>query len=67
MGVRQGLFNSVCGGCHGSVSGAEIDVSITPDALTSASSSASQDDLDAVSGTRNAGPVPRAAPTTISR
>jgi hypothetical protein len=36
------LFDAVCGGCHGSVSGHELDISVTPDALTGASSSASQ-------------------------
>lgn len=35
------LFDAVCGGCHGSVSGSELDVTITPDALTGASASAS--------------------------
>ncbi|HWO24842.1 MAG TPA: hypothetical protein VNO30_39140 [Kofleriaceae bacterium] len=46
MGVRQELFNAVCGGCHGSVSGSELDVAPTPDALTGASSSKSADDTD---------------------
>jgi hypothetical protein len=41
MGVRQELFDPVCGGCHGSVSGSELDVHVTPDALTGASQSAS--------------------------
>jgi hypothetical protein len=41
MGVSEKLFNAVCGGCHGSVSGNELDVSVTPDALTGASASAS--------------------------
>jgi hypothetical protein len=36
------LFDAVCGGCHGSVSGQELDVLVTPDALTGASASASQ-------------------------
>ena len=35
------LFDAVCGGCHGSVSGAELDVAVTPDALTAASASSS--------------------------
>jgi hypothetical protein len=52
MGVREtitnaagqtvNLFDAVCGGCHGSVSGREIDVLVSPDALTGASASASQ-------------------------
>jgi len=35
------LFDAVCGGCHGSVSGSELDIAVTPDALTGASASAS--------------------------
>jgi hypothetical protein len=50
MGVRQELFDAVCGGCHGSVSGRELDIAVTPDALTGASSSA------AASKTTNIGP-----------
>jgi hypothetical protein len=42
-GVPQKFFNSVCGGCHGSVSGIELDIAITPDALTGASVSLSRD------------------------
>jgi hypothetical protein len=42
MGVSEKLFDAVCGGCHGSVSGKELDVAVTPDALTGASASASQ-------------------------
>lgn len=39
--LRQGfprrLFNGLCGGCHGSVSGVELDVAAQPDVLTAAS------------------------------
>ncbi|MGE5184299.1 MAG: hypothetical protein ACM31C_19655 [Acidobacteriota bacterium] len=42
MGISQKLFDAVCGGCHGSVSGHELDVVVTPDALTGASASSSQ-------------------------
>lgn len=42
MGVKADLFNAVCGGCHGSISGIELDVAPTPDALTGASQSLSQ-------------------------
>jgi hypothetical protein len=42
MGISEKLFDAVCGGCHGSVSGKELDISVTPDALTGASASASQ-------------------------
>jgi hypothetical protein len=41
MGVSEKLFDAVCGGCHGSVSGKELDVNVTPDALTGASMSKS--------------------------
>src|SRR3569623_106684 len=41
MGISEKLFDSVCGGCHGSVSGKELDIAVTPDALTGASQSAS--------------------------
>jgi hypothetical protein len=41
MGITAPLFNAVCGGCHGSISGHEIDVGVTPDALTGASASKS--------------------------
>lgn len=42
LGIREGLFDAVCGGCHGSVSGSELDIAVTPDALTGASESLSQ-------------------------
>ena len=42
-GVPRKLFNGVCGGCHGSVSGSELDVAVTPDALTGASVSMSRE------------------------
>ncbi len=41
MGVSENLFDAVCGGCHGSVSGSELDVRVTPDVLTGASRSLS--------------------------
>jgi len=41
MGVRAELFDAVCGGCHGSISGRELDVAVTPDVLTGASASMS--------------------------
>jgi hypothetical protein len=43
IGIAEPLFNAVCGGCHGTVSGREIEVFVTPDALTSASRSLSRD------------------------
>jgi hypothetical protein len=48
LGVREAVFDQVCGGCHGSVSGREIDIGVSPDALTGASESLS----------RTASPVP---------
>lgn len=39
MGVQEKLFDVVCGGCHGSVSGDELDVGVSADALTGASAS----------------------------
>ena len=41
MGVSEKLFDAICGGCHGSVSGSELDVSVSADALTGASKSKS--------------------------
>jgi hypothetical protein len=41
MGISASLFNAVCAGCHGSISGHETDVDVTPDALTGASRSQS--------------------------
>jgi hypothetical protein len=43
MGVKEELFDAVCGGCHGSISGSELDVNVTPDALTGASRSTAAD------------------------
>jgi len=45
LGISRTLFNSVCGGCHGSISGQELDVFVTPDALTGASASAVQNGI----------------------
>jgi hypothetical protein len=42
-GAPRGLFNNICGGCHGSISGAELDVAVTADTLTGASVSLSRD------------------------
>jgi hypothetical protein len=46
-GAPRPLFNAICGGCHGSISGQELDVAVTPDALTGASLSHSRE-LDPV-------------------
>jgi hypothetical protein len=37
QGFRRSLFDGLCAGCHGSVSGAEMDGAVTPDVLTRAS------------------------------
>jgi len=34
---RRDLFNGMCGGCHGSVSGYESEIAVNPDILTQAS------------------------------
>ena len=41
MGIVESLFDAVCGGCHGSITGSELDVRIEADALTGASQSLS--------------------------
>jgi hypothetical protein len=42
-GPPRQLFNGICGGCHGSLSGIELDVAVTADSLTGASVSLSRD------------------------
>jgi hypothetical protein len=39
------LFNGVCAGCHGSVSGRELDIAVDVDVLTSASQTMADDEL----------------------
>ena len=41
LGIAEHLFDAACGGCHGSVSGSELDNAVTPDVLTGASASMS--------------------------
>jgi hypothetical protein len=41
-GPPRAVFNNICGGCHGSLSGSELDVAVSADALTSASVSMSR-------------------------
>ena len=41
-GPPRALFNNICGGCHGSLSGSELDVAVSADALTGASVSLSR-------------------------
>jgi hypothetical protein len=42
-GPPRAVFNAICGGCHGSLSGAELDASVSADALTGATVSMSRD------------------------
>jgi hypothetical protein len=44
IGVVEELFDQICGGCHGAISGLETDVFVTPDVLTGASQSLSQNE-----------------------
>jgi mono/diheme cytochrome c family protein len=39
------LFNGVCAGCHGSISGRELDSAVDVDVLTSASQTMADDEL----------------------
>ena len=39
----RAIFNGICGGCHGSLTGEELDVAVTPDSLTGASVSISRE------------------------
>jgi hypothetical protein len=41
-GPPRAVFNNICGGCHGSISGSELDIAVNADALTGASVSLSR-------------------------
>jgi hypothetical protein len=41
-GPPRAVFNNICGGCHGSLSGSELEVAVSADALTGASLSLSR-------------------------
>jgi hypothetical protein len=41
---RRPLFNGLCAGCHGSITGAELDIAVKIDVLTSASLTDSRDE-----------------------
>ena len=45
QGFRREHFNGMCGGCHGSISGKELDVAVDIDALTRASQTVAADKL----------------------
>ena len=46
-GAPRALFNNICAGCHGSISGAELDIAVSADTLTGASVSMSRDAVPA--------------------
>ncbi len=50
LGVSRIFFDGVCGGCHGSISGRELDVVVNQDALTGASISLSRPQPSAIPG-----------------
>jgi hypothetical protein len=41
-GPPRAVFNAICGGCHGSLGGSDLDVAVSADALTGASISLSR-------------------------
>jgi hypothetical protein len=41
-GPPRAVFNNICGGCHGSIDGSELNVAVSADALTGASISQSR-------------------------
>lgn len=43
IGVPAASFNTMCGGCHGSISGRELDVAVEPDALSGASATVARE------------------------
>ena len=45
---RRPLFNAMCGGCHGSITGYELDIAVKADVLTSASLTDAHDQPAAV-------------------
>jgi hypothetical protein len=64
--LRQGfprrLFNGLCGGCHGSISGAELDVAVQPDILTTASQVAAKGSPTDLTGPPSGAPQGPALP-----
>jgi len=54
QGFRRDLFNGMCGGCHGSLSGQENEIAVNPDILTQASAVMARDKpLEDLSGVVN--------------
>jgi hypothetical protein len=58
QGFRRELFNGLCAGCHGSVSGLEMDGAVKPDVLTQASDVAARTALPTDLTSRGGTPVP---------
>jgi hypothetical protein len=62
QGFRRSLFDGLCAGCHGSVSGIEMDSAVTPDVLTQASDVAARTttptNLTSRAGTPSGPPFP---------
>ncbi|MET0339595.1 MAG: hypothetical protein ABW252_01265 [Polyangiales bacterium] len=48
QGFRRDLFDGLCGSCHGSVSGREVDVAVDVDVLTRASATLAKERLPSV-------------------
>jgi hypothetical protein len=59
---KEDLFGGLCGGCHGSVSGVELEIAVEPDILTTASrvtaKTATPDDLTGRGSAPQAPPYP---------
>jgi hypothetical protein len=42
IGVPEGSFHSMCANCHGAVSGRDLDIAVSPDAVSAASATAAR-------------------------
>jgi len=63
QGFQENFFNGLCGGCHGSVSGHEVDLALQPDILTQASRVQARDGAGSVIGAIPSMRGPDAPPT----
>jgi hypothetical protein len=63
QGFQESFFNGLCGGCHGSVSGYEVDLALQPDILTQASRVAARGGTSAVMGAQPISRGPDVGPT----
>lgn len=50
QGFPRRLFNAMCGGCHGSLTGFELDIAVDPDVLTGPSQVLARDAAPAITG-----------------